>query len=356
MSRNRFHDEQDSQDSFLDVVANVVGVLIILVMLVGMQASRTTLAAHDSDVEQTASPAENPSNPSGLSEEQLADLKKHVKAARQDALLTKNRVSDLATQVTKLSLESASHDKQRVELAVHREVIQQEIERRRQQLDEQDREKFDIQRALLESKLKLEELTQERIILASTPKESEEVECVPTPMAKEMDVPSLHLRLRNGLVSIVPVEPLLDELRMRSNDIVRRLQTSPKVVETVGPIEGYRAKAVFIKLARRPVGGATVGRRTQYQLDTITEFLPLSEEIGENVEQALSPGSYVYEYLQAHKRESPPVDIWLYTDSFDEFRVLKKTLWEMGFAISTRPLRPGDTIGASPHGTKSAAQ
>ena len=356
MKRGRTQEEHDSQDSFLDVVANVVGVLIILVMLVGMQASRGLLSAQVADAEQAPEKSAAIASSQPSSADQLDRLKQEVKLARKDALKQEKTVSDLATKVTRLSIESSSHDEERVELAMHREAIQQEIERRRQNLSEQDQESFDVQQALLKSKLELESLNQERIVLASAPEEVEEIECVPTPMAREMDIPSIHLRLRNGLVSIVPVEPLLDELRVRSGDIVRRLQLSSKVVETAGPIEGYRARAVFVKQARRPIGGTTVGNRTQYELDTYTEFLPMSAEIGQNVEQALLPGSKLINYLESKRRDSPPVDVWLYTDSFDEFRTLKKALWEMGFAISTRPLRPGDKIGASPHGTKSAAQ
>jgi len=48
--------------------------------------------------------------------------------------------------------------------------------------------------------------------------------------------------------------------------------------------------------------------------------------------------------------------VWLYSDSFEQFRLLKRTLWEMGYSLATRPLEPGTNIGASPHGTKSAAQ
>ena len=82
----------------------------------------------------------------------------------------------------------------------------------------------------------------------------------------------------------------------------------------------------------------------------------MSDDIGQSVERALMPGSALYEHLQDHRRESPPIDVWLYTDSFDEFRPLKRALWEMGFSLATRPLRPQDPIGASPYGTKSAAQ
>ena len=46
MRPDRLEEEETSQDSFLDVVANIVGVLVILVMLVGAQASQRLLVAN----------------------------------------------------------------------------------------------------------------------------------------------------------------------------------------------------------------------------------------------------------------------------------------------------------------------
>jgi len=46
--RRAAENSNNSQDSFLDVIANVVGILIILVMLVGVQASQRVLVAENS--------------------------------------------------------------------------------------------------------------------------------------------------------------------------------------------------------------------------------------------------------------------------------------------------------------------
>jgi len=350
MRPDRYQEEESSQDSFLDVVANVVGVLIILVMLVGMQASRSLLLAESES-------NESATNLTGGTPEELQELKSELESAILQVKSEERSVTELVTKYTRISHEADGQDHQRVELAMHRSLIEEDLERRREQLDAGSRREFDVQRQLLQSQIKLDELTQEQLSLTSRAPEVEEIECVPTPLAKEMDVPSIHLRLRKGLVSIVPVEQLREEFQFQSENIRRRLQSSSHVEETFGPIDGYRAKFTFLR--RRSAGssvGNIAGRVRENVLETYIEFLPISDEIGQSVERALMPDSSLYAFLQSQRRQSPPIDVWLYTDSFDEFRPLKRALWEMGFSVATRPMRPQDTIGASPYGSKSAAQ
>ncbi len=345
MRHDRHQQEETSQDSFLDVVANVVGVLIILVMLVGMQASRSLFLA-DSERSSAATAGQSPE-----------ELKNQLDEATRQAKVAERSVTELATRVARVGHESETLDRQRIELAMHRSLIEEDLQRRRELLDAESQQEFDVQRQLLESQIKLDQLTQQRLSIAATAPEAEEIECVPTPLAKEVDVPSIHLRLRKGLVSIVPVEQLREEFQLHSEEVRRRLQSNSEVVETFGPIDGYRAKFTFIK--RQALGssrGHIAGQIRENTLETYIEFLPTSDDIGQNVERALMPGSALHEYLQNRRRESPPIDVWLYTDSFNEFRPLKRSLWEMGFSVATRPLRLQDTIGASPYGSKSAAQ
>jgi hypothetical protein len=348
MRRDRHQQEESSENSFLDVVANVVGVLIILVMLVGMQASRSLFPASAS--QSTVATAEQPP-------QDLDKLKNELEEATRQAKDTQQTVAQLVTRVARISNEAAGYDRQRIELAMHRKVIEDDIQSRREQLDSGSQQEFDVQRELLESQIKLHELEQEQLSLVSSTPDAVEIECVPTPLAKEVDIPSLHLRLRGGLVSIVPVKQLRDEFELHSEGIRRRLQANSNVVETFGPINGYRAKFTFIKRAAAgSVRGHIAGQVRENVLETYIEFLPTSDDIGQSVEQALMPGSALHAYLQSHRKESPPVDVWLYTDSFDEFRHLKRALWEMGFPLATRPMRMHDTIGASPYGSKSATQ
>ncbi len=354
MSRVKYiHEEDSNEDSFLDVVANVVGVLIILIMLVGAQASRSVLvaqsAANSKDAKQTQA--------SETASHEVEKLQAELEQATSSAMRSEREVRELTTKVALISHEAQVFDQQRVKLAMHRSVIEEDLQRRKEQLDEQHQREYEVQRHLLESKLDLEKLTQEQLSLASAPETVEEIECVPTPLARIVEGKAIHLRLKNGLVSVVPFEELMEEVEYNLERILRRVNERGRTVETYGPLDGYRLKLTMAQ--QRPagaIGGPLAGQIQRVKIGWEAEIIPVSTEIGQNVEQSLLPGGVLHKHLLAHKRQRPDVVVWLYTDSFDEFRPLKRTLWEMGFSMATRPMRPGTNIKASPKGTRAAAQ
>jgi hypothetical protein len=357
MRRSRYAEENDNgQDSFLDVIANVVGVLIILVMLVGVRASHRLLVV-EADPTEPPSPVQTADFLDSEPTFDLVALREQLDQAKQQLDTSHASFREMATKVVRINHEVVQQDQHRNDLVMHRALIEEDLKQRRQKLDSESQQQFDVQRQLLESQIKLDELTQEQISLASAPSNVEEVECVPTPLAKTVEGAAIHLRVKNGLVSIVPLEELLAQVESRVPEIRRRLQARAEVIETIGPIDGYRLKFTITKrVSSGPVTGPLIGQRQRIVHQQYAQILPTSESIGQNVEQALMPGSTLYKHLQANSRLQPPVVVWLYTDSFDQFRPLKRKLWEMGFSLATRPLRPGTHIGASPHGTKSAAQ
>lgn len=354
MRHDRFQEEESSEDSFLDVVANVVGVLIILIMLVGAQASRSLIVAQSSEESsedetlKLVSPSEN---------QDVDKLRVELQQASQLARTSERSIQNIATRVAKINHESQAYNQQRVELAMHRSLMEEDLQRRKEQLDVQQQREFDVQRQLLESKIDLDKLTKEQFSLVSASSPVTEVECVPTPLARVVEGKSIHLRLSKGLVSVVPFERLMEEVQINLEGTMRRLQSRGKTVETYGPLDGYRLKLTMAK--RKPrgaVGGPLVGQTQRVKIGWEAEILPVSTEIGQNVEQSLLPGGVLHKHLLAHQRQKPAVVVWLYTDSFDEFRPLKRALWEMGFSLATRPMRPGANIKASPEGTRAAAQ
>ena len=353
MSHARHLAEENSEDSFLDVVANVVGVLIILVMLVGAQASRSVLVATPE-----TTPIEEPivqANPGPTHD--LDQLRDELELASQSARKSQRQIQELAIQVAKISHETKAYDQQRVELAMHRSIIEEDIQRRKDQLDAKKQRQFDVQRQLLETKLDLDKLTQEQLTLISAPTEVTEVECIPTPLARTVEGQAIHLRLSKGLVSVVPFERLMEEVQYNIEGTRRRLQDRNRVVETYGPLDGYRLKLTIAKFrSQNSVNGPLVGQIERVRIGWEAEIIPVSAEIGQNVEQSLLPGGALHQHLLSQQRHKPAVVVWLYTDSFDEFRPLKRALWEMGFALATRPMQPGTNIKASPQGTKAAAQ
>ncbi|MCG8451346.1 MAG: MICOS complex subunit MIC60 [Pirellulales bacterium] len=342
--------QEAGQDSFLDVVANVVGVLIILVMVVGLQASHSML------VKQALPADETVTQTAAKSKHDLDKLREEINKASSQAFAARREVQEAAQRVVAIRREAAAHDERRVELAMHRAVMEEDIARRRKRLDSQQQREFDVQRQLFESQLKLEQMTQEQLTLVSTP-DTVEVECVPTPLAKTVDGPATHLRLRHGLVSIVPFQQLQDEVEFQIESMRRRLRSRDGIQDTFGPIDGYRLKFVVQRVPQASaVRGPIVGQIERTNFEYIGEFLPNSERFGQNVEQALMPGAALYTHLQEQRRERFPIVVWLYTDSFNEFRILKGALWEMGFLVAIRPLQPGAQIRASSRGTKASAQ
>jgi len=353
MRHDRFQEEGSSDDSFLDVVANVVGVLIILIMLVGMSASQSILVANSdktsADEELQLTLLE--------SSRDTAELSDELEQATEAALASQRAIQKMALQVARVSHEAKTYDQQRIQLAMHRSVMEEDIERRKKLLDGEDQQEFEVQRQLMESKLDLDKLSQEKLNLISASDTVTEVECVPTPLARVVEGESIHLRLSKGLVSIVPLEELMAQIEYNLEGIRRRLHENGRVVETFGPLEGYRLKFTVTKRnASASVGGPLVGQVRRDSFDQYAEITPTSETIGQNVEQSLLPTGMLFQHLQAKRRQRPAVVVWLYTDSFDEFRPLKQKLWEMGFSLATRPMRPGTHIGASPKGSRAAAQ
>jgi len=339
----------DSQDSFLDVIANVVGVLIILVMVVGVRATYIASQEHNESASSTEEVAENNLD--------LAQLQDELKDARKEAGRMHEEVTEKMRRIATIARESALQDRRRIELNMHRSLVEEDIQRRRDLLDTSGQQQFDVQRAILQSQLQLDELTKAQLAIAQMPTEVEEIECVPTPLGKRVEGKEIHLRLRKGLVSIVPIDALQEEFLQQVDSIRRRLHGRNEVVETVGPINGYRLK---FRARKETVTVASLSpalrQREQTYVDLHFQFLPNSDSIGQNVQQALMPRSELMRHLNAIVRQAPAVTIWAYNDSFEDLREMRRVLSGMGFPVAVRPRLPGQHIAASPRGSRSVAQ
>lgn len=347
----RIEAEDSGQDSFLDVVANVVGVLIILVMVVGLQASNGLIQksnpnnVHESMQSQTRVDAE-----------MIDSLKQELESAAKIALETQAEIEKSAYRLISVQQEVNFNDQQRVELATHRALIEEDIANRRDKLDQQEQRKFDVQRELFESQLKLEKLTNEQLTLASNT-DTVEVECVPTPIAKTIEGPAIHIQVRNGLVSVVPFDELIEEAKSYTKGMASRLQNRSRVHDIIGPINGYRLKLTVLDIqSAAAITGPQVGQLKRSQRELIVEFLPNSKKMGLNIEQALLPGADLHRALEENRRERLPIVMWLYNDSFGDSNVLKRKIWEMGYPLAIRPLEIKANIAASTFGEKASAQ
>lgn len=334
--------EDSAQDSFLDVIANLVGVIIILVMLVGAKATRDVLKGSPQPPTQATATASQEVTPYDGPREQ--DLEK----ARLEALAARQEIEKLATQLVRIRNEAAAFDNNRVTLAMHRKVIEEDIARRRDQLDADKQNEFDVQRQIGEAQIKLDLLTKQQMGLLSGPETVETLESVPTPLARDVNGQSLYLRLKGGQLSVVPINELMSVAADRVDDIRRRLQQYGKVVETFGPLDGYRIQLTIIRHADpASVTGPRAGQIERYSIQQYVDILPAADSIGQEVEIALAPGGAVHRYLEEHRRQTPTVLILLHTDSFQHCALIKRSLWQMGLSVAMFPIGPDDPLRAS---------
>ncbi len=311
-------------DSFLDVITNFVGILIILVMVVGDQARHAVLP-----------------------KVQSPDLTE-LKAAEAEAAHIEGEVRSIADQMQAVDAELAARTYERDQVQTLLTAVEHDLAARRDALDEADRERYDLERDLALASDDLKKLKEERDLAETTDSlETVTVESYPTPIGKTVNGQEAHFQLLGGRIVFVPFEALIDRLRVTARDYMSRMSASSDLVDTIGPIGGFRMRFALDRYDS-PHGS--------YMQLAHVELLPVSDQLGEPLDRALKPGSDLQDKLSMLSPDRYTITVWTYPDSFAEFRKLKKVLYERGYAVAGRPLPDGMPIGASPSGSKSSAQ
>ena len=325
-------------DSFLDVVTNMVGILIVLVMVVGMRIKnapvmltpdKQTLDGH-----------------AALQKDQAAERSLH-----QEVMDTTRQIQTVAEQTMRSGVE-------RDLLATMVAAGEYEIRAQRDRLDAGAKADFDAARELSDARRKLERLQQAQEAAKQRPAEPEIVRSYPTPLAKTVVGDEAHFQLRGGCVAHVPVEKLLLAARSDAQAKADKLfgqQRLPEFTATVGPDSGFRLKYTAVREDKTEHTSSGLARVAYLRIVQWT-VIPVSGELGEPVEAALSGGSQFRQVLGNLRPAETTVTVWAYEDSFEALRRLRAELYRLGFPIAVRPLPEGLMIGGSPRGSKSETE
>jgi hypothetical protein len=174
-------------------------------------------------------------------------------------------------------------------------------------------------------------------------------------MAKTVFGREIHLRLAAGRLGYVPWDELVEQLKEEAPQQVWKLKDAPRITETLGPVRGFR---MHYTLARGQQVNPTrhgVAVRNQIELDRFV-LVPVSKDLGEPLDEALRDSSEFRTILAQFDPDRTTVTVWVYPDSFDDFRRLKAFLFRQGYLAAGRPMPEGQPIGGSPRGSRSAAQ
>ena len=323
--------ELGGQDSFLDLVSNIVGILLILVMVAGVRAQFSSANVSDPLM--------------------LVDLEtkfEEMQMKEQQAFQLRDDVDDLqlqseivAEQLHRQSLEYAALFDFMISAQVEMKLAAEEK-------DQTFKEKLEFQRQLLETNARLEQLDRERAYNQQIRPQATVMENIPTPLSKTVsENKEIHVRLLGGNIVYVPLMELILQTRREVFEDVNRYARQPTSIAKVGPIENFELDILLMSYDV-PVQGI-IGR--------YAEVVPRFEPMGQPLRAALaSPQSEFRRKLSLFRRDIYTVTVWVYSDSFEEYQELKRFLHELGYTVAARPMSLGEPISVSPYGQRSSTQ
>ena len=342
MKRNTNSNTLGNQDSFLDIVTNVVGILIILVMIAGVKA-------------QNAPPPQNEDLTETL--HKIDEGERQLVEKTEAAATTRMTIEELGEQTEILQEQTLAQAQQHAVLFDLMTSVRAGIEVEAEQKDQMLKDVLELKRQLLEQDAKLEQLDKTKNWMLAHRPQATVIENMPTPIGRTVDSDKeIHFRLKGGRVAFVPFSELWSKLIAEISENKNRLFKQKSASGTIGPQDGFNLQYVVIAydVMMNDAYGSRVG--SQIEADYV-EFVPQSDLIGEPAREAIaSPNSEFVNRVKRYRQDIYAITIWVYPDSFEEYRELKKFLYAKGYQVAARPLEFDQPISASPRGTKSTAQ
>lgn len=366
MARRKHSGEVNiGSDSFLDVIANIVGILIILIVIAGVRVGRApVIKKKPAPIEEAVAELVVPQAPA------QAPVKPELEEIEEPEFV---EVTTPPTELTE-KIQTAQSEIDRLEAeAVANERARQELEQRQAQGELRivaGRNKLLKEKAVRETHVR--GIAELQALIAAQQKNlellqvqfKEEQARAPkvqklkhrvTPISRVVMGEQVHFRLSENKVSQVPIHDLLEAAMRQAKGRGMDFGNSRSVYGTAGPIGGYllqyKLEAIHATAAEAARHGPGMVRiaLTSFQLEPDPDILE------ETLEQALTRGSRFDLAIQTADPGST-FTLWVYPDSFQLYRQLQNRLHELGITVAARPLPKGIPIAGSPDGSASAGQ
>jgi len=332
--------ETPGQASFLDVVGNLVGILIVLILLIAAQAKRSKTAAATMDTQAAAA-----ANHSAAEAE--------AQSAEATAASLEHSMHELELKIYQEKLAAQVQDEERQKYQLLVDVAEQRLAEYRNQLSADERARYDLEQELVKSKGELASM--QTIPVSLTKPKPHVLEHLPTPMARTVFGTEIHFRLLNHRLAYVPFDEMKERLMADARNQLPKMKDTPRAEFSLPETAGFGARYIL----RRTEGEVETRAGTQKHAGVELELIYLVDvepNLGQPIAQALGPASEFRGRMANCRPQNTTVTIWVYPDSFDDFRALKAELFRLGFLTAARPMPMGEPIAGSPSGHRSAAE
>ncbi len=333
--RRKSREIEFSFDSFLDVVANVVGIILRLILIawVGARSYKVVVPTPTPELTQEEiAEIPDPQDPLApelerqrreLAETQakLLEQLKEWQKTQQDSTLTAEELSRLTGRMSEIESNRKAFE----------EITQKEAEylRRAALSSEEIRER---------SKRAIEEI--EALRKAPPSKKSLRYR---TPVSHELQTEELLFECRGGRISFIDYGKFKSEIDavIRDGD---KLRDSDRYTGVTEPAGAFRLRYT-LEVEGYP-----------RQIGISWEVEPMAVARGETLEQALAPDSEFRRITESVEPKITAITICVYPDSFPLYRKLRDYLFERDLVVAGRPLPEGVPIAADRRGTHSRGQ
>lgn len=392
MSRRAAQQEPGfGSDSFLDIIANLVGILIILIVLAGLRASQSASIQSDElakgqkatvpeitppvleilsepDVELPASPLVLPPRIELVAPDPVVKppTVEPVRLASDEELARlrslKNRIGQLhrslATQnVNQAKQKLTAAERDRTKAAKQLTLLTAAKQKAANEQLKIERVAKQDAAGLADLKRRLDQVNEELNNVVNQRPQQEQLAHRITPVGRVVKGPELHFRLSENKISRVPIAELIEEVKEKIQSNGAWLSKFNKHQGKAGPVDGYQLKYGVERVAVNKLNG--LGQRgggTMIRL-SVTEFTvePLKGLVEQSVDRSLAINGAIIRAIQ----ENPPnatLTVWVYPDSFGSYRKIAQFAQQNGIKIAGRPLPKGMPISGSPNGSQSVGQ
>ncbi|MDA0660031.1 MAG: hypothetical protein O3C60_14490 [Planctomycetota bacterium] len=328
-------EELVGHDSFLDVVSNLIGILVILITVIGIGARGAHVTAANKKAVDRPMPGA-------------------VEASRAVALNLQQDIEKTQRELATMDLAVQSQRSERDAMLARMAYVRQSLLREQSGIDRHDQERLKMLQVAEERRDRLADLSKELESLKQPDETPQTLLHDMTPIAETVYGTEQHLRLLGGRLDYVPLNELVERLKEDAARNAWRLKDTPEMTETLGPIDGYFLQYTLTlqeEPAMTPQGPAI---QRMVALDKFV-LIPVDGRVSQSLTEQLNDDSELAQRLRGFE-PGTTLTVWTYPDSYAEFRQLRDWLGKRGFRAAARPLPAGELIAGSPRGTRSAAQ
>ncbi len=367
MARRKHSGEVNiGSDSFLDVIANIVGILIILIVIAGVRVSRAPVPKKKpsptdetvvAELEVPQAPTRSPILPAPVE-----DIEPDVIETTTPPTELTDKIQIAQAEIDRLESEVAANEAAKKDLERKQAQGELQIVTGRKNLVHEKSARETHARGIAELQA-LIAAQQKNLELLQTQFKDEEQRAPKvqklkhrvTPISRVVVGDQVHFRLSNNKVSQVPIMDLLEAAMRQAKNRGADFGTSRAIFGTSGPIRGYTLQYKLEALHASPAEVARHGPGMVRIALTSFQLEPEPDIMEETPDQALTRGSSFDLAIQTAE-PGTTFTLWVYPDSFPLYRQLQNRLHEAGLTVAARPLPNGIPIAGSPDGSASAGQ